>query len=298
MAERENAVTKTPEKSTDTISEQTPQSEKHSAQNGFWEVYARIHASNHLTYDNFREHIKVEGYFENRNVPDFLGCDRLMKMDNMFGTVQQGYNPMKKRSFIYANIKTSIYDSAASKYKRELKENTMFRSRKDENENVLYSTKRREDTAVILYKAENKPWTENSIAPYLMRVNQGALRKTMPFLLRQEEENRLDRLKEQRRELHEHEREAVQTGNVDVMSQVRLLQRQQNYEENMIGSMITKKVQRSRWFFRRLNYAFDIQKQAMFEYYRNIKEKVKANGEAVVEDIPANPSEKPENEGN
>ncbi len=273
--------------------------EKDESHNEFWEEYARIHASNHLTLDQFSDHTKIEGYFENKQVPDFLGCDRLLKMDNMFGRIQQGYNPMKNRAFLYAHIKTSIYDSAASSYKRQLSEKTMFRSRKDENENVLYSTKRKPDTAVILYKAENKPWSEHSIAPYIRRINQGALRKTMPFLLRDEELERIETIARERRALQDSEAEALAEGEYDQLSSIRLKSREMLYEENMLSSMVIKKVSRSRWFFKRLNYSFDIQKQEMFLYYRDVKKRHRGENDQVVEDIPPiNPPEKPNEEGN
>ena len=35
------------------------------------------------------------------------------KQDNMFGTLQLGYNPNRERVFLFANMKTSRYDTVA-----------------------------------------------------------------------------------------------------------------------------------------------------------------------------------------
>ena len=94
------------------------------------ETYARLTAPVHVQQSHFSEHQRIEGYFENRDVPQFLGSDRLMKLDTLYGTIQLGYNPRRGQSFLFANIKTSIFDTAPSRHQRELKEYQMVRGRK------------------------------------------------------------------------------------------------------------------------------------------------------------------------
>ncbi len=264
----------------------------------FTETYQRLSSPIHQVFSHFSEHRKVEGYIENANVPDFIGCDRLLKMDNLFGTVQMGYDPKKDRSFIYANIKTSIFDTAASRYKHTMQEDTMRRNPKSGTQNVLHSSKRREDAAVIIHKAENKPWTENSIAPYLRKVNQGALRKTMPFLLRDEDMEQREKLKAEKKELDRVQQDAINSGTFDVLEEIRKSHMEIIYEANTIQSLLLKKMQLSRWFFRRLNYSIDIQKQEMFAYYASLKRQRNASTAEVIDDAPPKPQGKPDNEEN
>lgn len=50
------------------------------------------------------------------------------------------------------------------------------------NQNRAFSAGGGPNSSVLLYKAENKPWSEQSIRPYLQRQSLEALQKTMPFL--------------------------------------------------------------------------------------------------------------------
>ncbi len=142
------------------------------------EAYARLTAPQHIAVEHFSRHQKIEGYHENRDAPEFVGSDRLLKLDTLYGTIQMGYNPRRGQSFLFANIKTSVFDTAASRYQKELKEYQMARALKTGTQNLAYSAKRRGGAAVILYKAQNMPWSRGSIAPYLARANMEALRKT------------------------------------------------------------------------------------------------------------------------
>lgn len=261
------------------------------------ESYARLTVPTHVTFNHFKEHQKIEGYYENRDVPDFMGCDRLLKLDHLYGTIQLGYNPMKNKSFLFANIKTSIYDQAASRYQKELKEYQMMRSRKGNNENVIYSARRKADTAVILYKAEPKPWTEQSIHPYLMNVNQGALRKTMPFLMRDEEMDELKESRKTKRELQTQIEEQIKDGNFEQLQELRAQEMNELREQELLQTMLIRKSQQSRLFFRKINYAFDIQKHEMFQFYKEKKEKMRADGEVTPDEPPTNPEKNRDKEG-
>lgn len=256
------------------------------------EVFMRLSAPRHTAFGHFREHQKVEGYTEYRDVPDFLGCDRLLKLDHLYGTVQLGYNPQRRQSFLFANIKTSIFDTAASRYQRELKEHQMMRARKEGTQNLLYSSKRREDTAVLLYKAENKPWTEWSIRPYLQRMNQGALRKTLPFLEREEEADRLREGKGKKKELERKIADHTAMGMFDELQALRAQEMALSREQDALRSLLTRKARQSLLFFRSINYAFDIQKQEMFDFYRELREKHGHEEKHVPEEPPKAPTDK------
>lgn len=233
------------------------------------ETYARLTAPSHVTLSHFSAHQKIEGYFENRDVPDFIGSDRLLRLDSLYGTIQLGYNPRKGQSFLFANIKTSILDVAPSRYQRELKEYQMMRGRKADTQNVAYTAKRRGNSAVLLYKMENRPWTRDSIAPYLRRMNMEALRKTMPFLDREVEYTDRQRTQEQGNALAAQLRESVGQQNHGETARIRGEQLRLGVRQNELSALIYRK-DTQRWlFFRRLNYALDNQKQEMFAYYRN-----------------------------
>ncbi|WP_418976094.1 hypothetical protein, partial [Anaerotruncus massiliensis (ex Liu et al. 2021)] len=49
---------------------------------------------------------------------------------------------------------------------------------------------------------------------------------------------------------------------------VRAERRELSRELDFLGSIVRRKQAQSRGFFRKLNIAFDLQKQKMFEYYR------------------------------
>lgn len=227
------------------------------------EAVMRLTAPAHITQNRFEEHIRVEGYFEDRTVSDFMDCDRLWKWDTLYGTVQMGYDPKRGQSFLFSNIKTSIFDTAASQEQRKMNDRQRMEQLKTGNQNRAFSARRRANSSVLLYKAENKPWTEQSIRPYLLRQNLEALRKTMPFLNTREEIFERSRALKQDRELSAKEQRA--SGERAAVRAERLgLSR----ELNSLGALISRKQSQSRLFFRKINIAFDLQKQKMFEYYR------------------------------
>ncbi len=231
-----------------------------------FETVARLTAPTHVTQNRFEEHERIEGYFEDRSAADFVGCDRLLKWDTLYGRVQLGYDPKRAKSFIFANIKTSIYDTAASREQRQLSQQQSMSQLKTEGENRAFTARRRRNSAVLLFKAENKPWSERSVRPYLMRANMEALGKTLPFVnAEQEQQERRSMLwrdralsRQEQQEQDAVKLEGVRAQRLELLAQL-----------NLMGSLIWRKQAASRLFFRRINLVFDLQKARMFEYYRN-----------------------------
>ena len=112
-----------------------------------------------------------------------------MRVRWLFGTLQMGYNPNRERVFLFANLKTSRYDTVASRYQREMKEYQQKSLLKGNNENRAYVSKRWEMASVLIEKKENKPWTRYSIQTYLGRNNMEAIQKTMPFFMKAQKRN-------------------------------------------------------------------------------------------------------------
>lgn len=223
------------------------------------ETLARLSAPQHLTTTRFLEHRRIEGFEQDREVHDFYGCDRLWKLETVYGRIQMGYDPKRGQSFLFANIKTSIFGNAASREQRSMDERQRMKTLKTGTQNVAYSARRRAGSSVILYKAENKPWSETSISPYLGRANLETLGAVLPFLVRGEVKEAADARREYRA-LGAKQDAASRAGQtemshwIDHLQYIRLLKEQQ-----------------SRLFFRKLNIALDLQKAKMFEYYRNVK---------------------------
>jgi hypothetical protein len=232
------------------------------------EAYVRLTAPQHMKIDHFRKHEKIEGYFENREVPDFVGSDRLLRLDTQYGTIQMGYNPRKGQSFLFANIKASIFDTVASRHQKELREHQMMRTQKTGTQNLAYSAKRRSGSAVILYKMENQPWTQRSIAPYLRRVNLEALRKTMPFLDRSGDLADQAKTHREQKDLHSQLSAAMAEKKYGEMAAIRTQQTALLARQNHLNALLYRGDTQQRLFFRKLNYALDMQKHEMFAYYR------------------------------
>lgn len=257
------------------------------------ELQDRVTAPQHVAFHHFGEHKAVEGYLEFRDQPDFQSSDLLLRLDTMFGTIQLGYHPGHGQSFLFANIKTSRFDTVASRYQKELRDYQMMQERKAGTQNLTFLSRRQESSAVILYKRENKPWSAESVAPYLRRMNMGVLRKTMPFLdRRQEQADYLETLREKKeleRELRAKTAAQDHAGQVAVRARDTALIARQNELMGLLPRMCTQE----RHFFRKLNYAFDIQKQEMFTYYQERR----AGGiRARAETAPAEPGEKDDEE--
>ena len=240
------------------------------------EAYARLTSPQHVTQNHFTEHQKIEGYFENRDVPDFMGSDRLLKLNTIYGTIQLGYSPQKGQSFLFANIKTSIFDTAASRYQRELKDYQMMRQQKTGTQNLAYTSKRRASSAVILYKADTMPWSKRSIAPYLHRVNVEALRKTMPFLDIEQERGEAESSRQKQKQLQEKLTGQLQQGKYADMSKTRAEQTALSHRQDELAALLYRKDTQQRLFFRKLNIAFDLQKADMFAYYRQLRRDARA----------------------
>ncbi len=241
------------------------------------QAYDRITAPIHQTQDWFTDHVRVEGFHENRAAENFMGCDRLLKLDNRFGTVQMGYDPKRGQSFLFANIKTSIYDTASSAHQHNLDEATSKKQLKTGNQNIAYSAKRRANSASILYKYENKPWSAASLAPYLQNIQTGAFAKTMPFLGTHQEEAERKRLAAQKRSNMDTIRDAIRDNKQDTLQETRAMQVKIETDRQLVESLLYRKAAQERWFFRRMNIAFDLQKVKMFQYYRDRKQETQEN---------------------
>ena len=236
------------------------------------EANARLSAPQHLETNRFEQHKKVEGYEQNRAVPDFYGCDRLWKLETLYGRIQMGYHPGRGQSFLFANIKTSIYDYAPSVYQRSMKETRQMRALKTGTQNMAYSSRRWKGGTVLLYKAENKPWSEQSIAPYLGRLNLETLQKTMPFLVREESEERRQG-REEKKDLEQGIRRALAEHDDARVAQLRRQENELSHHQDALGALLLLKQAQSRAFFRKINIAFDLQKAKMFEYYRRVRDR-------------------------
>ncbi|MEG1972588.1 MAG: hypothetical protein RR315_05450, partial [Oscillospiraceae bacterium] len=159
----------------------------------------------------------------------------------------------------------------ASREQKEMNEQQQMSELKTGNQNRAFVSRRRQNSAVMLYKAENKPWNEASVAPYLSRVNTGALRKTLPFLDVHTERLENDSDREQQKSLQQEERAALQNSTkAGRLQTIRAERVALSQEQNSLGSLIVRKQQKTLWFFRRVNLVFDLQKASIFEYYRNI----------------------------
>ena len=116
------------------------------------ETMDRLTAASHAQVEYFADHKKIEGYYENISTGNFFKCDCLMKQENMFGRIQLGYNPNRKRVFLFANLKTSRYDTIASKYQKEMHDYQRKSLLKGDNENRAYVFKRWEMASVLIEK--------------------------------------------------------------------------------------------------------------------------------------------------
>lgn len=273
------------------------------------ELQNRLSAPQHIVYNRFEEHVRVEDFKQNERAADYYNYDRLMKLDTLYGRVQMGYHPGRDQAFLYANIKTSIYDSAPYAFQRSYMEIRGMKELKTgayANQNVAWSSRRIANSSVILYKAQNKPWDESSVRPYLGRANLGALRKTMPFLLRSEEQQRrldlLDEQAERKREIQEVLNGKRKDGDfTQKNAAVALLRAEQVAAEKQmenVEAVFSKKQLMSINFFHRINMSFDLQKAKMFDYYRAVRMEraLKAENAAAVEDASGGRNKKKDTE--
>lgn len=233
------------------------------------EKFARLSAPRHETLNWYSEHRKIDGFTQTQ--PEFLGSDRLLALETLHSSFQLGYDPRRAQSFIFVRIKSSVYDTANARHMRSFEETQMRSYLKTGNENRFYTARRRHGSSALLYKAENKPWTPYSLRPHLNQTYGEALRKTMPFLDSTQEKLRLLEITGRRRELQKELRDAMQTAAYGGMQALRAEQTGLLYESSGLQALLTRKSQQSLLFFRRVNYAFDIQKAQIFSFYRELR---------------------------
>ena len=245
------------------------------------ETMDRLTAASHVNVEYFAEHQKIEGYYEQLREGNLFQCDRLMKQENLFGRVQLGYNPNRKRVFIFANLKSSRYDTVASKYQKEMQDYQRKSLLKGDNENRAYVSKRWQMASVLIEKKENKPWTQRSVRAYLGRANMEAVRKTLPFFMKDEELEALKEIKKARKEIQEsiqdtrnqiavsEELEAEERLKLESeIRQDRKIAVLEMTKENLLNAILARKNNAEKVFLRKLNYAYDFQKSDIESYYR------------------------------
>ena len=161
------------------------------------------------------------------------------------------------------------------------------------NENRLYTARRRTRSAALFYKAENEPWTLRSMRPYLRQAGAEALLGAMPFLERSGERRRLEEGRERKKTLEAGEAQALRTGDRAGLREIRAEETALLQDQNRLGAILFRKDREARLFFRKVNYAFDIQKARMFEFYREQRARRIAAGE----ERETAPTENPEQDG-
>lgn len=247
----------------------------------FRETMDRLTAVSHVQVDYFADHKKIEGYYEGLSEGKFFKCDRLMKQENMFGKIQLGYNPNRKRVFLFANLKTSRYDTVASRYQKEMKDYQKKSLLKGDNENRAFVSKRRENATVLIEKKENKPWTQRSVKSYLKRANVEAVTKTLPFFSKEEESAELKELKKNQKAIREEitnlRREMTLKEDDSSANELRYEKELRELrkdavdnltKENLLEVILTRKSTLAKSFLRKINYAYDYQKKDIENYYR------------------------------
>lgn len=249
----------------------------------FRENMERLTAASHVQIEYFGDHKRIEGYYESQMTGRMFGCDRLLKQENLFGRLQLGYNPNRERVFLFAHLKTSRYDTVASRYQKELKEYQQKSLLKGDNENRAYVSRYWQGASVLIEKRENKPWTRRSIASYLGRENMEAVQKTLPFFRREEETRELKELKARKKAIEEELRSLQQEERLPREEQTERAQRSQqagelrqeavagSSKEELLEALLIRKDAASRQFLRRMNYAYDFQKKDIESYYRERK---------------------------
>ena len=215
----------------------------------------------------------------------FFNCDRLLKQENMFGKIQLGYNPNRGRVFLYSNLKTSRYDTISSKYQKEMEDYQQKALLKGDNENRAYVSKRWENAAVLIEKKENKPWTQRSVKTYLSRANAEAAKKSMPFFSKEEEMEELtkarQRQKEIRREIRDIRKQmsAEENKSADMEAKIRELRKEALSglsKISLLETLMYRKNTAEKTFLRKINYAYDFQKNDIESYYREKRKEFEA----------------------
>lgn len=243
------------------------------------ETYYRLTAPAHVTLNSYKEHQRIEGYYEFKDYGHIFKCDRLLKIETIYGQLQMGYNPNRSRSFVFANMKTNLYDTVNSRYQKVMREYQQKPEQKKGNENRAYVSSRWKNAAVLFEKAENKPWSEKSMEPYFHDANMDAILKTMPFFNQSQERQQLEQTKEQIKQMQESVRENSLKGEHQKNGELNRQMRELQEESNLLQAVLYRKDSGKRGFIRKLNYAFDIEKREMFDYYR--QQRMQAEREQV-----------------
>lgn len=247
------------------------------------ELFDRLTAASHVTKHHFTEHEKVEGYTREEQG----GVDLLLKLETVYGKIQLGYDASKRKSFIFANIKPSIYDTAASLHTRSLSQSGMKSLQKAGTANQAYTAQRKANSTILIYNAERKPWSPMSIRPFLGRMDMEAVSKTMPFVSAMGEKNQLRAANEKDLALKAQLRQAA--GNGTEITALHIAQMENLRKQAELNSLIYRKDAMSRLFFNKINAAFDTQKAELFIYYRNAKDNsaVESGNEQAEQETPA-----------
>lgn len=246
------------------------------------QTIARLSAPSHIITSRFEQHEKVEGYRQDSKALGYKGCDRLMKYETIHGSIQLGYDPRKRQSFLFARIKTSILDTAASKHQSQMNELGKKSRLKGEGPNRAFTSRRKANSAVLLYNAHNKPWSAASIRPYLMRYGMEALQKTMPFL--RPEQDTADRRKALEKDRELSAGENLVQGEQQIKLRAERIELQA--ELNRINEVIRRKNVLAHNFFRRVNISYDLQKKKMFAYYRDVEKEAAEHLDSVLDEPP------------
>ncbi len=186
-------------------------------------------------------------------------------------------------TFLFSNIKTSILDTAAAGYQKELHEDYMKNSLKTDSVNLAYSSKRKENSAAVVFKKDAKPWRESTVAPYLRRNNLESLTKSMPFL--QKKAQQRERLELVERDLFLKSK-YVSTEDRSGKISIAAAQYSNLKSMEMLNSIIARKASMTNMFFNKINSTFDIQKKEIYNYYKNVKEEAQENMEHAAPELP------------
>lgn len=250
------------------------------------ETRERLTAVKHVRTEHFKNHVKMEGYAPGRYAGHSFGCDQLMKLETAFSKVQMGFNPNRGRGFLVMNLKTSRYDTIDSQYQKEIKEEQMKPLNLNGFQNRAFASQQRPDAVVLIEKSDAGPWSESTIRPHYGKGNLEALQKALPFFSKNEGKEKISDNRLTERSLQKKVQDNVNKGMFENNRMLRERQRDLLYEDNLLFHFIRLKEAEGRYFFRKLNFAFDIQKKEMFDYYKTRKEETRGREGWVNEQLP------------
>lgn len=252
---------------------------QHLRKREYQEELDRVTAVQHIQTERFDRHVKPEGYYDSVSMGQMFACDRLMKQESMFGRIQLGYNAVRHRTFIFAEMKTSRYDTVSSRYQRTMKEYQM-NSRKDvSNVRRAFVSQKRSEASLLIEKAYGKPWNEELLYRYHDRVNEDVLASVMPFLDSRRKRQKLKEQKRDRRGLQEQIQKNTNEGNFEENIGLRQKETQMIAEENLLQQLILYQEAASRNFVNRVNLVYETQKEQIFAYYKHKKKEKQKNSE-------------------